>query len=174
MHPAAPREARALLTELGASPRLLRHVELVGEAADALLTALGERRVPIDDAFVRVGVILHDAGKVLHPRELDAAGGAHEPAGQALLLEHGVSPALARVCLSHARWHELEVSLEELTIALADKLWKGVRAVALEERFIDAVAAALGADRWDVFVALDTSFELIAAGGDARLARSRA
>ncbi|HET9955557.1 MAG TPA: hypothetical protein VFQ61_13680 [Polyangiaceae bacterium] len=38
----------------------------------------------------------------------------------------------------------MEVCFEELLIALADKLWKGVRNPRLEQRCIDAVAAALG------------------------------
>lgn len=68
----------------------------------------------------------------------------------------------------------MPVSLEELLVALADKLWKGVRKRDLEERVIDRVAAALGTDRWNVFLELDTLFEEIAADGSKRLERSRA
>lgn len=116
-------------------------------------------------AFVRVGVVLHDAGKVLHPAELDPPGETHEPAGEALLLQHGVSPEVARVCVSHARWQSMSVSFEEVVIALADKLWKGVRHRALEEQVIDAAAERLGTERWDVFVRLDSAFEHIASLG---------
>ncbi len=66
-----------------------------------------------------------------------------------------------------------DCTLEELVIALADVLWKGKRNDMLEVRFIDAVAARLGRDRWDVFMPLDGVFEDIAAGGHDRLARSR-
>jgi HD domain-containing protein len=165
-------DALVLLQTLGAPPRLLRHVELVGEAADALLLALTQQRVPTDAVFVRVGVVLHDAGKAIHPHELSGPGAAHEPAGERLLLDHGVPAKLARVCRSHAQWATLEVSLEELVIALADKLWKGVRVPALEERVIEGAAAATARDRWDLFIPLDAAFEEIAAGGDDRLARS--
>ncbi|MEI8259228.1 MAG: hypothetical protein WCJ30_26470 [Deltaproteobacteria bacterium] len=58
-------------------------------------------------------------------------------------------------------------------IALADKLWKGVRSPRLEERVIDEVAAHLGRERWEVFVANDDVFESIAAAGAERLERSR-
>jgi len=67
----------------------------------------------------------------------------------------------------------MQVTLEELLVALADKLWKGVRNPKLEERVIDLVAAALGRSRWDIFVELDTCFEAIAADGSSRLERSR-
>ncbi len=122
--------------------------------------------------LVRVGVVLHDAGKVAHPSELAEPGSEHEPTGEALLLAKRVSPAVARICLSHARWSTMPVSMEELVVALADKLWKGVRKNDLEERVIDMVAAALGKQRWDVFIDLDTTFEEIAAGAVQRLERS--
>jgi hypothetical protein len=166
-------EALELLRRLGAPPRLQRHVELVSEAAELLLARLGSVGVPLNAEFVRAGVILHDAGKILHPEELDGPGNRHEPDGEALLIEHGVSPDLARVCRSHAQWEQLSASLEELLIALADKLWKGVRKRELEERVIDRVAASLGTDRWSVFLELDTVFEEIAADGSQRLERSR-
>lgn len=40
MKPANRDEALALLRDIGAPPRLYRHAELVGEAADLLLTGL--------------------------------------------------------------------------------------------------------------------------------------
>jgi hypothetical protein len=166
-------EAYDLLKRLGAPPRLLRHVELVGEAAELLLARLAALRVPLDAEFVRAGVILHDAGKIMHPAELDGPGNRHEPDGESLLLEHGVSANLARVCRSHAQWDQMTVSLEELVVALADKLWKGVRKRNLEELAIDRVAASLGTDRWNVFLELDTLFEEIAANGSNRLERSQ-
>jgi hypothetical protein len=129
--------------------------------------------VPFDAQFVRLGVAIHDAGKILHPAELDGAGAEHEPDGERLLLEHGVDPRLARCCMSHARWSTMDCSLEELLVALADKLWKGARHEELERRVIDAVAGKLGKGVWDVFVELDTAFEEIAAGGAERLERSR-
>jgi hypothetical protein len=172
MVPQSPVAARELLVGLGAPRRLLRHVELVGEAGDLILSKLAGLAVPLRQDFVRVGIVVHDAGKILHSAELDQPGTMHELAGEALLLGNGVSPELARVCLSHARWATMDTSLEELLIALADELWKGVRKPDLEERVIDAVALALGETRWEVFVDLDTLFEDVAAAGPERLARS--
>lgn len=173
MNPASREMARELLEDLGAPPRLLRHVELVGEAGDQLLDRANELGVRLDAELVRAGIVLHDVGKIAVPSELDAAGAEHEPTGERMLLERSVSPELARVCVSHARWASMPVSLEELVIALADKLWKGVRNPALEERVIDGMATALRRDRWDLFVELDSLFEKIAAGGTSRLERSR-
>ncbi len=120
-----------------------------------------------------MGVVLHDAGKTVHQDELSRPGAEHEPTGERLLLEHGVPPKLARVCRSHAQWASIDASLEELVIALADKLWKGVRVPVLEELVIDRAAAVADRDKWDLFIPLDAAFETIATGGDERLARSR-
>ncbi len=166
-------DAYDLLVSLGAPSRLVLHVQLVGEATEELLDELRRHGLDIDEDLVRLGVAVHDAGKILHPDELDALGDAHEPAGEKLLLEAGVRPEVARCCLSHARYDSMQVSFEELLVALSDKLWKGARVEALELRVIDAAAAALGKDRWDIFAELDGCFERIAGEGDRRLARSR-
>ena len=171
--PLSVEAARKLLVDLDAPPCLLRHVELVGEAAELLLAKLALLGAPLRTNLIRVGVVLHDVGKIVHPAELDGGGAEHEPAGEALLLKSGVSPELARICMSHARWRHMQVSLEELIIALADKLWKGVRDSELEERVTDLVASNLALDRWEMFVELDTAFEDIAGDGADRLERSR-
>lgn len=64
-----------------------------------------------------------------------------------MLLEAGVQPEIARCCLSHARYESMEVCLEELLVALSDKLWKGKRVASLELRVIDEIATALGKTR---------------------------
>lgn len=166
-------DAFSLLRDLGAPDKLVRHVELVGEAADALLAAFARQKVPVDENFVRIGVVVHDVGKTIYQDELSQPGSEHETAGERLLLERGVSAPIARVCRSHAQWKSLDSSLEELTIALADKLWKGVRVRALEESVIERAALMAKRDKWDMFVALDEVFEEIAAEGDRRLLRSR-
>lgn len=165
-------DARALLEEIGAPVRLVTHGLLVAEAAEALLVKMRELGIEVDASLVRAGAVLHDAGKSVHPSELGAPGAMHEEEGQRLLLARGVDPALARCCVSHARWNVLPCSLEELLVALADKLWKGVRVEELETKAIDAVVERSGGDRWSLFVDLDTCFEAIANEGPARLARS--
>ena len=39
-------------------------------------------------------------------------------------MESGVED-LARFCVTHARWESDGIGLEDLLVALADKLWKG-------------------------------------------------
>ena len=161
-----------MLLELGAPSRLVRHAELVSEAAEALLALFASHGLRLDVPLVRAGAALHDAGKLEHRGELDGPGALHEPAGELLLLAHGVSPPIARCCRSHAQWDALECSLEELLVALADKLWKGARVPALEKRVIEAAAARGQRDLWALFVPLDAGFEAIADGASERLARS--
>jgi len=60
---------------MGAPQRLVNHARLVGEAAELLLTELQQLGVSHDADFVRVVVVLHDSGKILHPEERD--GGAN-------------------------------------------------------------------------------------------------
>jgi hypothetical protein len=165
-------EAYRLLEALGAPERLLRHLALVGEAADDLIAEFARLGLEFDANLIRLGAAVHDAGKVLHPGELDGPGSLHEPAGEALLLAHGVQPAVSRCCVTHASWQDSEVSFEERVVALADKLWKGKREEVLELLVIDDVAARLHASRWDVFTRLDEAFERIASLGPDRLARS--
>jgi HD superfamily phosphodiesterase len=172
MKPITESEALALLDDLGAPQRLLAHARHVAEAARALVAGCRGCGVTVDADFVVAGALLHDAGKCLHPEELDQPGAQHERAGEALLLAHGVSPAMARVCVTHAQWDQPEATLEALLVALADKLWKGKRVQALEERVIDTAAARVRKPRWDLFVDLDTCFEAVTADGPARLLAS--
>lgn len=164
-------EAFDILQQIQATPRLVRHAELVLEAGEALIVFLEELDVAFDRELIRAGIILHDAGKSLHSEELTGSGSEHEEAGERILLERGVDPAVARCCRSHARWFEMECRLEELIVALADKLWKGKRDADLELTAADRLAQSLEIERWDVFLHADFVFEAIAAGGPKRLLR---
>jgi hypothetical protein len=168
-----PADAHALLRRIGASVRLVTHLQLVGEAAEQLLLGYESVGVPCDRKLVLLGVAVHDAGKVLHPEELEGPGSKHEPAGEALLLSHGVQAEVARCCITHAAWQEAGVSFEERSVALADKLWKGKRVDDLEMMVIEEAAHRAGKERWAMFTSLDSLFEEIAAEGPSRLARSR-
>lgn len=170
--PSSRKEAFELIDRLGAPEHLKTHVTLVGEAADLLISALEVLGVELDFDFIRVGVVIHDIGKIVHSHEMTGPGSEHEPEGEKILREENVSPSLARVCISHARWNQMECSLEELLIALSDKLWKGKRVEPLELKVMDCVAQHLGKDRWDIFTDLDFKFEEIASGGHERLQKS--
>ena len=167
-------EAYQLLRELGASSKLLLHVKLVGEAAELLIAKLHDLQIQFDENFFRLGVAFHDAGKILHPRELIAKGNNHEADGETLLITHGVDPKIARCCRSHGQWKTMECSFEEICVALADTLWKGKRNSQLEDLFIQILVARYNKDYWEIFVEMDSCFEAIASDGDSRLLRSEA
>lgn len=59
-----PHWPHRLLRELGAPDRLLRHAQLAGEAADALIPEYEARQPPFDRTII--GVAVHDANKILH------------------------------------------------------------------------------------------------------------
>ena len=153
------KDAYQFLQELGASPKLLLHVKLVGEAAELLIEKLSDLKVPFDADFVRFGVAFHDAGKIIHTDELFNKGNYHEADGEKLSLKNGVNGKLARCCQSHGKWETMTCSFEEYLIVLSDKLWKGKRDGLLENIVIDKVAELLYQDRWEIFVELDSCFE---------------
>lgn len=173
--PAAPAEALQLLQALGAPPRLLRHHEFVAEAADALLRELSKAfLLRLDSRTVLVGAALHDAGKIRFPEELSGPGNAHEQGGEGILLDAGVAPEIARICRTHARWSDSDARLEDLLVAAADHLWRGMRTEELERRLVEAIVDASEFSRWEVFAAADEIFSSVAEGGEDRLLRSLA
>jgi len=165
-------DAIAWLRESDAHPWLVRHHELVLEAATDLLDGL-ERTcgLHVDRRFVLVGAALHDAGKMLHPSEMSAPGNRHEDDGVDLLSRAGADD-VSRVARTHARWSEVGARLEDRLIAAADKLWKGKRDEALEAALVDEIANMLGRPRWETFAAFDEIAADVAGGGPDRLARS--
>lgn len=166
-------DAIALLQRLGATPWLVRHHELVVEAAVIVCDRFArDLALAFDRDAVLVGAALHDAGKIVHPAEMRAPGHLHEAAGRELLLGHGISPSLARFCVTHAAWHTDDATTEDLLVALADKLWKGKRDEGLEQRVVERAAAATKRAPWEVFDRVDSICEAVAAKGPERLARS--
>ena len=165
-------EGLAWLAARGAHPWLVRHHELVVEAAGQLIEGLASLGVPFDREHVLAGAAIHDAGKILHPREMAEAGHAHERSGEAMLLAAGADARIARACVTHADWSHPSATIEDRLIALADKLWKGKRDDDLERALVEELAASSGRAAWDVFEAFDGLCERIASDGPARLARS--
>lgn len=161
-------EARQLLRDAGASPPLLRHAEIVREVAAAIIALLQANGVSLDENLVLCGAILHDTGKIVHPEELIQSGHEHEEAGEKLLLQHDVTPALAHFCVSHRQWQKARC-LEEKVVAIADRLWKGKRDFELEREVVQSVAEQSGRELWHVFVQLGSAFENITNNVEQRL-----
>jgi hypothetical protein len=181
---AIPRTIEAfesLLQTLNPPQKLLNHIALVNEAAQLLVAKYLELGLLVDQTFIHLGVMIHDIGKVQYPQELLAPGQSHETNSERLMLSLGVDPALARCCVSHAQWRRWDCSLEELTVALADKLWRGKRVPELEQVVINEISKQLckqsdqqpNWDQWHLFVEMDSAFEAIADGGNDRLNRSQ-
>ena len=171
--PVSTAEALEILRLLGAPPRLMRHGELVSQVAAQISEAFSRLRMDHNAILVATGAALHDAGKIVHPNELEASGSNHEAAGEQLLLSRGLSAKLARICRTHGQWEGADVTFEERFVALADHVWKGTRNESLEKLIMQDAGHRLGLEPWEVFMEIDSQLEKIAAGASARLASAR-
>ncbi|WP_406864636.1 HD domain-containing protein [Streptomyces sp. HUAS MG47] len=167
-----PDEAAALLREVGAPPRLVAHLRAVHDVAAQLVDWVTAQcpALGLDREAVLFGAATHDIGKAVHRAELSGPGSAHEEAGRALLLAHGVRPDLARFAGSHARWDAEGVGVEDLLVSLADKVWKNKRVPELEDRVVAELARAGGLPVWEAFLRLDEELTRIGDGAEERLA----
>jgi hypothetical protein len=118
----------------------------------------------------RLAAHLRDIGKIIHIEELSRPGSLHEKAGEQLLLEAGVAPHLARFAATHASWTEPGITVEDLLVSLADKVWKGKRVRELEQLLVDQLVIASGQEAWQVFLDLDDQLGKLTESADARLA----
>lgn len=164
-------QARQLLYNLEAPSHLIKHSELVCEVASQLVDIFTAIGISCNKDLVEAGAVLHDCGKIIHPEELYQAGNQHEAEGKKLLLKIGIDKKVASFCISHASWHD-SCSIEELIVALSDKLWKGKREQDLEMLIITKIANILEEEYWQIFTLIDDAFEKIAAQADKRLNRS--
>ncbi|WP_438318871.1 HD domain-containing protein [Streptomyces sp. HUAS TT3] len=124
----------------------------------------------VDRDGVLFGAATHDVGKTLHPEELAGPGSAHEEAGRDLLLRRGFPPALARFAATHACWDDPAVTVEDLLVSTADKVWKDKRVPELEDRLVKALAAATRREPWEEYLALDDLLARLGADAGHRLA----
>ncbi len=106
----------------------------------------------------------------MHTAELSGPGSSHEEAGRELLLAHGFGPDLARFAGTHAAWGDSAVTLEDLLVSTADKIWKNKRVSDLEDLVIARLAQATGRQCWEEYLALDELLGRIGNGADCRLA----
>ncbi|MFF5490743.1 phosphohydrolase [Streptomyces virginiae] len=167
-----PDRVAELLSELGSPPRLAAHLRAVHDVAHQLIDWV-ERHSPtvvFDREAVLFGAATHDVGKTVHLDELSGPGSAHEEAGQALLIGHGISPELARFAATHASWRDARVGLEDLLVSLADKIWKNRRVPDLEDLVVARLAETTGRAAWEEFLALDGILTRIGDTADERLA----
>ncbi|MCX5612791.1 MULTISPECIES: HD domain-containing protein [unclassified Streptomyces] len=161
-----------LLRSLSAPPRLAAHLRAVHDVAVELVDWVRDRYpdLAVDRDCVLFGAATHDVGKTLHPEELVGPGSAHEEAGRDLLLSRGFAPALARFAATHASWDDPAVTIEDLLVSTADKVWKDKRVRDLEDRLVTALAGATGREPWEEYLALDDLFARLGEDAGHRLA----
>lgn len=86
-----------------------------------------------------------------------------------MLEKHGYSEEFARFAYTHGNWRDENLSLEDLLVSLADKIWKGKRIIELEEKVGQELSQKLSVAYWDVYGPLDKIIANIAMGADARI-----
>jgi len=161
-----------LVNTLSAPPRLVAHLTLVHDSASQIATRFTAAwpELTYDRHAVLLGAAVHDVGKILFPSELSQTGHEHERAGEELLRSLGFPAELARLARTHAQWAgESPLVIEDLMVALADKLWRGRRDDVLEVAFCDLLAERASQERWQIFVALDDIATALAVRADERL-----
>jgi len=169
-----PPTAQDLCQQLNAPPRLVVHLQLVHEAARKIVVGL-KKEFPgfaFDEPAILFGAATHDLGKTLYPEELWSSGEKHQEDGPALLISNGVDPRLARFALTHSQWDDT-MAVEDLVVALADKVWKGRGLPDLEAVLAKRIAGKTGLPEWQIFSQLDEILGEIAEGADERLAYQR-
>ncbi|MGW0189009.1 phosphohydrolase [Streptomyces sp. NPDC003362] len=161
-----------LLRSLAAPPRLAAHLRLVHDVAVELVDWVQDRYpdLAVDLDGVLFGSATHDVGKILHPEELTGPGSAHEDAGRDLLLSRGFSPSLARFASTHASWDDPVVTIEDLLVSTADKVWKDKRVPDLEDRLVRVLAGTTQRAPWEEYLALDDLLTRLGADAVDRLA----
>ncbi|MGW2841792.1 HD domain-containing protein [Streptomyces sp. NPDC001493] len=167
-----PRSVTDLLLSLNAPPRLAAHLRAVHDVAHQLVDWT-ECRAPgltVDRAAVLFGAATHDIGKTEHPAELSGPGFRHEEAGRELLLAHGFDADLARFAGTHGTWTAPGVTLEDLLVSTADKIWKNKRVPELEDLVVRRLVRATGRPQWEEYLALDEVLERVGEVADRRLA----
>jgi HD domain len=158
------KEALELLIKLKAPFRLVQHHLVVLEAANILVKEIKIvfPKLVCDYQLVLIGTALHDAGKILYPKEISVLGKKHEIEGEKFLIEKGVKPEIARFCRTHAQWDKCyDCKLKDLLVALADNLWKGKRFELLEEKIVSNITDNTNSNYWQNYLTLNNIYELI-------------
>ncbi len=166
-----PVEVTRLFDDIRAPPRLIAHSILVHDVAKQLTASLSDKLgdLQCDLDLVHFGAATHDIGKALEPAELSRPGKAHEKLGYDWLLPRAVE-AKARFAMTHGMPADTpDLTVEDLLVMLADKVWKAKRDHQLEERLARELSQATDRDFWSVHLALNDIAEEIANGATRRL-----
>jgi len=166
-----PTELSALLKILNSPVRLKRHLCIVHTTAFEILTLLKVEwpKLEINQELILFGAATHDIGKTEITDELFESGKRHELTGMTILLNQGFTKEQSRFALTHGTWQDDSLNIEDLLVALSDKIWKGSRVDDLEELVGQKLSSMLNCDYWDVNGKLDSILSRIALGADEKL-----
>jgi HD superfamily phosphodiesterase len=151
-----PKIAQEACNTLQAPANLIRHLEMVHEAALAIKNGLQDTLPDLDWDQVLVGAAIHDLGKVFAPEELRNPGNKHEQIGQQELIKIGIPEKYAK----HASLHgcnrpKAKDDLEACLVALADASWKGARYSDMETEICSEIAARTKKQVWEIYILVD-------------------
>jgi hypothetical protein len=166
-----PTGVEELLEILNIPDRLKRHLRIVHSTAFDILTLLKVEWpfLELDQELILFGAATHDIGKTMITDEIYESGKRHELTGMTILLNHGFTKEESRFALTHGNWQDEGLKIEDLLVALSDKIWKGERIDDLEELLGQKLSSILNCDYWDVYGKLDSILSQIALGADEKL-----
>ena len=166
-----PKEVAELLEILNSPVRLKRHLSIVHTTAFDILTQLKVEWpiLKMNQELILFGAATHDIGKTEITDELSEGGKRHELTGKTILLNHGFTNEQSRFALTHGNWQDESLEIEDLLVALSDKIWKGSRIYDLEKLLGQKLSSILNCDYWDVYGKLDSILSRIALGADEKL-----
>ncbi len=166
-----PKEVVELLEILNSPVRLKRHLSIVHITAFDILTQLKVEWpfLKINQELVLFGAATHDIGKTVITDELFESGKRHELTGMTILLNHGFTNEQSRFAKTHGNWQDKNLKIEDLLVALSDKIWKGNRIDDLEKLVGQKLSSMLNCDYWEVYGKLDSILSQIALGADEKL-----
>ncbi len=166
-----PSDIQRILDDLHCPALLVRHLILVYNVG-LLLTKKIQLEFPnvtlLEEEIV-FGTATHDIGKISFKKELSEKGKQHEQAGFETLIAYGINEKMARFTKTHGNWEQENIKIEDLIVALADKIWKGKRIDSLEEKLIKEISTGINSEYWTVYSKMDSIISEICLGADARL-----
>jgi hypothetical protein len=166
-----PPQVLELLKSSMAPKRLVAHLTLVHDVAAKLISKIVNEYPDLhfDKQAVLFGAATHDIGKASFPAELVGPGSLHEKQGTDILAKLGIPDSMARFSQTHASWKSPEMTIEDLLVSLADKIWKGKRQEDLEEIICHRISIILSRPEWEIFASMDSILSDLARGADRRL-----
>ena len=166
-----PKNVVELLDQLDAPKRLNKHLQIVYSTAADILKRIHHEwpDLNINQELVLFGAATHDIGKTKIKSELFESGKRHELVGRDILKELGYSDQWSRFALTHGNWKDDQLTMEDLLVVVADKIWKGKRVEDLEERLGQLMAEDLAMDYWEIYQTLDALLSEITLGADQRI-----